>query len=681
MTFEDYDRFIEKSRKLILKNELFREDEKYQDILKSIQHIEANRKLLSDSEFKSISLSKYHDVKNKLASLEKNLNNLNEVSSFDSNKFYSYLNDFLNLLQENNLLMYSTEKEIENMPIIEYDFNTFGTRKDGGRFIKNVAREPEKVEKHLQDKYNKYIDEYKNEYRNNNSISDIEYNNIFDKHKPALNIINIAKEFSKYIIKYSSEHTSTIIGIFGQWGRGKTFFYEQIEKSIKEKKKKVYFCKFQPWKYQQKESAWAYLYEQLLNNYIENKPTFLKKIIVKYNIKNKIALSIFIKLNSFVKLLYLNANRLGVYNLISSAIFILLIGIIIYLPLKSKIDILSYIMGYLGITGSILLFKTYNFIIKSKDIVSDLIHKYGGKIDYSKYLGFQNEIEKEIKHLINTYITDADEKLIIFVDDIDRCNEKMIVDIMDSLRLVLEDQEINSKIIMITAVDERILLKAIEHKYFDNNINNNNLISSNEYMEKFFLIGVKLSPINHYDIEELVNNYANTLNKLASKNNLNNIAESHSHSNTKKSIPKDKNKTEIKNEVSEKENIEEELVLNNNETMYIKYILSQYNICTPSKQNIETPRQVNRMIQRYLLFKSFLFIDFTKAQYNDFGSKLLIELVLISQKNPMLNSFIKEDKYTFDDEITLIDMEGDKHTIKKKDLRILLKYAEMVTPF
>ena len=74
---------------------------------------------------------------------------------------------------------------------------------------------------------------------------------------------------------------------------------------------------------------------------------------------------------------------------------------------------------------------------------------------YSNYLGFQNEIEKELKYLIHTYITKDDERLILFIDDLDRCDEKMIINIMDNLRLVLEDNEINKKLTIITWVTQK----------------------------------------------------------------------------------------------------------------------------------------------------------------------------------------------------------------------------------
>ena len=90
----------------------------------------------------------------------------------------------------------------------------------------------------------------------------------------------------------------------------------------------------------------------------------------------------------------------------------------------------------------------------------------------------------------------------------------MIIDIMDSLRLVLEDESINKKLTIITAVDERILLKSIKHKYFEKeNIGKNNDINPKEYIEKFFLIALKLNHLNDKDKIELVDEYSGVFNE------------------------------------------------------------------------------------------------------------------------------------------------------------------------
>ena len=529
-----------------------------------------------------------------------------------------------------------------------------------------------------------------------NNIGKNVTNKIFDKYtNPVLNIKSVSKVFSKYIIKYNAEYTSTIIGIFAKWGRGKTFFYEQLKEDIEKENTHIYFCKFQPWKYQQQESAWAYLYEKILNNYIENKKTpFSKKISncelyikEKFNRKcwiDKIVNGLidFIAPDKLWKIFLLNKTRLGLGKLIIGLSSILCLFIWIILPIDWKFNAVSWIIGVLGLTGTIFVYKSYSFYMKSKGTVSDLINHYGKTNDYSNYLGFQNEIEKELKYLINTYITKDDERLILFIDDLDRCDEKMIINIMDNLRLVLEDNEINKKLTIITAIDERILLKSIKYKYFNKNNNSRfSKIKAKEYIEKFFLIALKLNHLNNKDKIEIVNEYTSIFNSkkelTTSKNTrkeINNnilneeiVIKNESTVEEVESIPKIENEEPEKYE--ELEVIEELEVLSIDEIKFIKELILKY--------NIDTPRKINIMIQRYLLFKNFIFEE---LGYENTNYELYISLIFFILKEKNLKKLIK--LYN-DSENNIIEIEIDEQKFKEDKDRfiILVKYAEMVSPF
>lgn len=523
-----------------------------------------------------------------------------------------------------------------------------------------------------------------------NNIGKDVTNKIFDKYtNPVLNIKSVSKVFSKYIIKYNAEYTSTIIGIFAKWGRGKTFFYEQLKEDIKKENPDIYFCKFQPWKYQQQESAWAYLYEKILSNYIKDKKTpFIQKISSfesnirnKFNKKyliNKIINGIldFIEPSKFWKIFLLNKTRLGIGKLIIGLSSILCLFIWIILPIDWKFNAVSWIIGVLGLTGTIFVYKSYSFYMKSKGTVSDLINHYGKTNDYSNYLGFQNEIEKELKYLINTYITKDDERLILFIDDLDRCDEKMIINIMDNLRLVLEDNEINEKLTIITAIDERILLKSIKYKYFNKNNNSRfSKIKAKEYIEKFFLIALKLNHLNDKDKIEIVNEYTSIFNSKkelpTSKNTrkeINNnilneeiVIKNESTVEEVESIPK------IENEEPEK--YEELEVLSIDEIKFIKELILKY--------NIDTPRKINIMIQRYLLFKNFIFEE---LGYENTDYKLYISLIFFILKEKNLKKLIQLYTNSKNNEIE-IEIDEQKFKEDRDKFIILVKYAEMVSPF
>ena len=526
---------------------------------------------------------------------------------------------------------------------------------------------------------------------NKGSIGQAITDKIFDKHTHAvLNIKSVSKVFSKYIVKYNAEYTSTIIGIFAKWGRGKTFFYEQLKSDIQKENKKIYFCEFQPWKYQKQESAWAYLYEKVLNSYLENKETETSKRIssLELKLKNKFDRECWLdkivhasintlNLTNMWKIFLLNRTRIGISKVTFGLVSLLLIGLVVFSSIVFKIDFLMWLFGFLGVSGVIYSYKSYLFYMKSSNTIKSLIDNYAKTKDYSNYLGFQNEIEKELRYLINTYITEDDERLILFIDDLDRCDEKMIINIIDSLRLVLEDEEINKKLTVITALDERILLKSIKYKYFnEDNVGGNYEISPREYIEKFFLVALKLNQLNDSDKDELVNEYSSVFNNHSSSEKskvIEDMQQSEMLNKEEKAIEDDKTSNTNENN-SNDDDLE---VLNNNEIKFIKKLIIQ---C-----NIDTPRKINIMIQRYLLFKNFIFeeLGYENSNYELYISLIFYILEEEESQKPEDNKLKKLITLYNDSQNEEIEVEmyGKQFTLKKNRYIILVKYAEMVTPF
>ncbi len=536
------------------------------------------------------------------------------------------------------------------------------------------------------------------------------YKSLIDTMPPALNVRTIAKVFSNYLVHYNTKHTSTLIGIFGKWGRGKTYFYEQVQSSIEEtenKDKTFYFCKFQPWKYQKQESAWAYLYESILKGYLE-----------------KHSDSYFSKLKAILKL---NIRRLGKWALFKGFGAILLSAIWIFLPLDWKLSSAGWIIGFLGWGGLLVSYKTYSFISKNKHTALDLIQSYGKTKNYADYLGFQNEIEQELKYILEEYIDEKKERLILFVDDLDRCDEKMIINIIDGLRLVLDKESINSRLTIIAAIDQEILTKAIQYKYNHNTTGRQ--VNSQEYIEKFFLMGIKLSHLNEDDISELVEKYSEQLNNGMpgdSRQKLHSVLKeeikerrSIFNTNTFEDDPREKNLEDIgkvekrandikdallesglkgklqiqredSNEVGsqsitvELDNGEKKsiliapydlntIVLNDNEILSIKQILITIDHLTP--------RKINILLHRYLLFKSLIFTVMSADKYNSFNEKNLIRLLFASQKEAELKVFIEHYQKHRSPIIQNILSSSESETINREDYITLVKFAEMVSPF
>lgn len=142
--------------------------------------------------------------------------------------------------------------------------------------------------------------------------------------------------------------------------------------------------------------------------------------------------------------------------------------------------------------------------------------KYTKNKSYKELLGIQKEIQDELRILLGTWIPRKklvlDKKIILFVDGLDRCKDERLIQVIDSLRVMLEDEIICRRVVALIAVDERILTWAIRFKY-QSLINQNEMKSADEltidkltreYLDKLFLLGIKLNPLRDSEKNEIL---------------------------------------------------------------------------------------------------------------------------------------------------------------------------------
>ena len=300
----------------------------------------------------------------------------------------------------------------------------------------------------------------------------------------------LAEKFANHIDELNCED-SQMIGIFGAWGRGKTYFWEKAKGYLDAEK--YTFVEFNAWKHQETPALWAYLYN-----------SFQKEITS----------------NGWSRFWYnIWQDRLKVViNLIILAVFILLVySNIITMEKWVKVS-LSVIVSILFLVKEIQ--KHLPFVVES------LSKTIRGK-DYSHHLGCQSEIESSLVDLLKYHIPNKKkshntfilfminlwkclffiknkncEKVILFIDDIDRCKENEMVSIIDSLRTILENREIAERLIIVCAIDDHKLKLILSNKYkllFKISDNDESKIEhikyAREQMDKIFISGIKLSPI------------------------------------------------------------------------------------------------------------------------------------------------------------------------------------------
>jgi len=231
---------------------------------------------------------------------------------------------------------------------------------------------------------------------------------------------------------------NNMIALYGNWGSGKTTLIHALEKELDRQKYKPIV--FYAWKYEKDQNLAFSLYECLLDKLKDPKQ---KKDYIK------------------------TARDL----LIGS-----LKGINISVP-----------------------FVNINFHETLKGIEEALLEKKSENSFYSKIKNFEDQFNKLVKQILK----DKNEKmLIVFIDDLDRCEPDHILDLLAMVKLffTLGKESVmgkDSKIIFFCGIDKDAVKKAVKKRYGD-------IIKSEEYLEKIFDLSFEM-PIKAYKIDNFLN--------------------------------------------------------------------------------------------------------------------------------------------------------------------------------
>jgi hypothetical protein len=442
---------------------------------------------------------------------------------------------------------------------------------------------------------------------------------------PSFGVESISKTLAS-IITRTPDKNGMMVGIFGKWGRGKTYLFNKIWDAIRTEDHKYYRVNFSAWKYQETKESWAYLYESMMEQYLHDSKNsnFITSLYRKYK-----------------KLFDLNFRKSEITPIL---IFFTLLFTSIYLSFfGGNLTLLKYALSSLGIIAIIKLFLLY---LSHKNKAINIVKQYTDRQSYSEYLGMQAEIESEIETLVKTWIPNSKNgKILLFVDDIDRCETSKIVKLIDGLRIILDNPDIHERLIIITAIDEGILKASVEEKYPTLTKENKKDLFQ-EYLEKIFIIGIKLNNLDHDEVREYLSKLIpKKLSREVPINNDNDILGASDNVSTldepaEKEVvfnSKPINTTHVDNDV-------------NHSTMEDDYELSEKEeialIEAITRLESPTPRKIKIFYYKYLILKQIFHIRLLSKELVNIwdiesDEKLIIDMLIYVSNHKNTEGFYK----------------------------------------
>ncbi|MCL4270804.1 MAG: SUMF1/EgtB/PvdO family nonheme iron enzyme [Anaerolineales bacterium] len=276
-------------------------------------------------------------------------------------------------------------------------------------------------------------------------------------------------------------NTPLTIGVFGTWGSGKTSLMKMVKKNLPDDFTVAWF---DAWKYDKEETLWrAFLLSVL---------TSLKDTAQKAGKPTE-------EFEKMQSLLYreMELEKLG--------------GVTIDLPKLGgavatglvKLS-LSFIPGISTLTKLVEELQA-GAAKSSTDEAVSAITRERTKI-YIEQVQFLEQFQEKFAKLVKTHI--APKRLVVFVDDLDRCLPEKAIEVLEAIKLFLDVENC----VFVLGLDQEVITRGIEMKYKelgekqDGENQRKFTIEGIHYLEKIIQLPFQIPPIEQSDMGGFVQN-------------------------------------------------------------------------------------------------------------------------------------------------------------------------------
>ncbi|MFA6977937.1 MAG: P-loop NTPase fold protein [Ignavibacteriaceae bacterium] len=297
-----------------------------------------------------------------------------------------------------------------------------------------------------------------------------------------LNTKKYATTLRKIVLNSPLNNVFTI-GLFGGWGSGKSSITKTVQTELEQHDKlKIKFIKYDAWKYAN-DSFRRMLLLQIQENLKFTQTGLMQKFYANESMETKLK------------------TKFNVTNFIISCC-LLIIGYLIVLSnnYETKISItVALVIPFLTLLSNIL-FKVFD----QMKISIQQLHYFAPeqfedcfKQMVSKSLKHYNWIQKTGLYISGEHFIKDIDKLVIVIDNIDRCHKELAYSLLTDIKTFLGDEKYN--IVFIIPVDDEALKKHIINTSRLTDQSDGN-IEAEEFLRKFFNITLRLKKLHAREI-------------------------------------------------------------------------------------------------------------------------------------------------------------------------------------
>ena len=252
------------------------------------------------------------------------------------------------------------------------------------------------------------------------------------------------------MIRHKETSTPLTIGIYGPWGTGKSSFMIQLKNEINKltvldhnNRNKFYHVEFDAWKHQTNDKVWAALLQAI--------PIQLEKDLNIFQLIIRRLAHTWNKLDKIPKRTYQAMGWVAVGVVAIHLAHYIYSGDLLQAPKLLASPMLGFLFTWKSIVPSFnRMFSPLGFdlskLVNNKSLVS--------RVDSVQ------SFTSDLRHIIKTNIGEEG-RLIIYIDDLDRCSPSNVTEVIEALNVFLDSKQC----VFVLGMDHKKVAKSIGIKY------------------------------------------------------------------------------------------------------------------------------------------------------------------------------------------------------------------------
>lgn len=296
-------------------------------------------------------------------------------------------------------------------------------------------------------------------------------------------------ETLKNIIKNAPQTGTFTIGLFGEWGSGKSSIIKTVKDEISKNHKEFGSIKFVIY------DAWKYVQDSFRRMFLLNLQKELKQektdLMEKFYCNKTVEQTIKLKFSSqkfslichilflmslvlLISLPFISNNLPTIWSIATFATFVIsLIGLLVRLVFKCFGELKTSM-------NTPLMFAPEQFEDCFKDIISNALKK-------NTFTSIRNWVMSN---------TNKNDKVIIVIDNIDRCSSDRAYELLTDIKNFMGNYD---NLVFIIPIDDTALKKHLIK-------NNNSNRDAEEFLRKFFNVELRIKPLENVELYDFADN-------------------------------------------------------------------------------------------------------------------------------------------------------------------------------